>query len=62
VGNDVSIAYFILPIVGLIPLCLMIWLAVTPLRPFNIQLNGQVLNWDMPETVPNHLVDSVSVL
>ncbi|KAK2364125.1 metal transporter Nramp6 [Trifolium repens] len=57
VGNGVSVSYSILLIAGLISLCLMLWLAATPLRSANIQLDGQVLNWDMPETIPNSRVD-----
>jgi ethylene-insensitive protein 2 len=56
-GNGVSGSYSILLIAGLISLCLMLWLAATPLRSSNIQLDGQVLNWDMPETIPNSRVD-----
>jgi ethylene-insensitive protein 2 len=56
-GNGVSGSYSILLIAGLISLCLMLWLAATPLRSANIQLDGQVLNWDMPETIPNPRVD-----
>ncbi|CAL5194044.1 unnamed protein product [Lathyrus oleraceus] len=58
VGNGVSVSYAILLITGFMSLCLMLWLAATPLRSANIhQLNAKELNWDMPETVPIPLVD-----
>lgn len=57
VGNGVSASYSVLLFAGFMSLCLMLWLAATPLRSANVQLNAQVLNWDMPETVSNPLVE-----
>ncbi|CAI8614600.1 unnamed protein product [Vicia faba] len=56
VGNGMSVSYAILLIAGFMSLCLMLWLAATPLRSANIQLKAKV-NWDMPETIPIPLVD-----
>jgi ethylene-insensitive protein 2 len=57
VGNGVSISYSVLLITGFVSICLMLRLATIPLRYSNIQLNAKVLNRDMPEAIPNSLVD-----
>jgi ethylene-insensitive protein 2 len=62
VGNDVFVWYSVILIAGFISLCLMFWLASTPLKSLNFQLNAQVLNRDMSETIPNLLIGSVPVV
>ncbi|CAK8543855.1 unnamed protein product [Lathyrus sativus] len=58
VGNGVSVSYAILLIAGFMSLCLMLWLAATPLRSANIhQLNAKELNRDVPEAVLTPMVD-----
>ncbi|KAJ1395939.1 NRAMP family [Sesbania bispinosa] len=56
-GNGVSISYLFLLTAAFTSLCFMLWLAATPLRSANVQLEAQAWNWDMPNTVPNPLVD-----
>lgn len=56
-GNGVSVLFSVLLIAGFLSICLMLRLATTPLRSASIQLNAQVLNWDMPEAVLNPPVD-----
>ncbi|XP_061345711.1 ethylene-insensitive protein 2.2-like isoform X2 [Gastrolobium bilobum] len=53
VGNGVSVSYLVLLTAAFASLCLMLWLATTPLRSASVQLDAQAWNWDMPGTVPN---------
>ncbi|KAK7396573.1 hypothetical protein VNO78_17670 [Psophocarpus tetragonolobus] len=53
VGSGVSVSYLVLLTAAFTSLCLMLWLAATPLRSASIQLDAQSWNWDMPETLRN---------
>lgn len=53
VGSGVSVSYLVLLTAAITSLCLMLWLAATPLRSASVQLDAQTWNWDMPETLPN---------
>ncbi|KAG5043766.1 hypothetical protein JHK87_007681 [Glycine soja] len=52
VGSGVSVSYLVLLTAAITSLCLMLWLAATPLRSASVQLDAQTWNWDMPETLP----------
>ncbi|KAK7285049.1 hypothetical protein RJT34_19807 [Clitoria ternatea] len=56
-GSGMSVSYFVLLIAAFTSLSFMLWLAATPLRSANVQLEAQAWNWDMPETLPNPPVD-----
>ncbi|TKY62146.1 Ethylene-insensitive protein 2 [Spatholobus suberectus] len=63
VGSGVSVSYLVLLTAAFTSLCLMLWLAATPLRSASVQLDAQTWNWDMPETLPNPpVVDEESYL
>ncbi|CAK9320070.1 unnamed protein product [Citrullus colocynthis] len=54
-GSGMSIPYVVLLITACSSFCLMLWLAATPLKSATTiaQLDAQVLNWEMPEVIPD---------
>lgn len=48
----VCLSHLVLLTASFTSLCLMVWLAATPLRSASVQLDAQTWNWDMPETLP----------
>ncbi|PSR98160.1 EIN2-CEND like [Actinidia chinensis var. chinensis] len=53
VGNSVSVSYVVLLITASISLCLMLWLAATPLKSASSRLDTQLLDWDIKNVVPD---------
>lgn len=54
-GSGMSIPYVFLLFTACSSFCLMLWLAATPLKSATAiaQLDAQVLNWDLPEVIPD---------
>ncbi|XP_027349800.1 ethylene-insensitive protein 2-like [Abrus precatorius] len=57
VRSGVSLSYLVLLTTAFMSLCLMLWLAATPLKSASVQVGAQAWNWDVPETVPNPTAD-----
>ncbi|GFZ11395.1 NRAMP metal ion transporter family protein [Actinidia rufa] len=53
VGSSVSVSYVVLLITASISLCLMLWLAATPLKSASSRLDAQLLDWDIKNVVPD---------
>ncbi|XP_059667630.1 ethylene-insensitive protein 2.2-like [Cornus florida] len=51
-GSSISVPYVVLLITASVTLCLMIWLAATPLKSACSRLDAQVWDWDIQNAVP----------
>ncbi|CAL5334751.1 unnamed protein product [Camellia sinensis] len=51
-GSSISVSYIVLLITASSSLCLMIWIAATPLKSASSRLDAQVWNWDLKDAVP----------
>ncbi|XP_057512563.1 ethylene-insensitive protein 2.1-like [Actinidia eriantha] len=51
--SSISLSYIVLLITASTLLCLMIWLAATPLKSASSRLDDQVWNWDINDAVPD---------
>ncbi|KAL2554439.1 Ethylene-insensitive protein 2 [Forsythia ovata] len=52
IGGSVPISYLILLATASVFLCLMLWLATTPLKSASSRVDAQVLNWEVKFSVP----------
>ncbi|KAK9290421.1 hypothetical protein L1049_008590 [Liquidambar formosana] len=50
-GSSTSLPYVIILATAIASLCLMLWLAATPLKSASSRLDAQAWNWDIPEVV-----------
>ncbi|XP_058212815.1 ethylene-insensitive protein 2.2-like isoform X1 [Rhododendron vialii] len=53
VGSSISMSYIFLLSSASALLCLMLWLATTPLKSATSRLDAQVWNWDINDAVPD---------
>lgn len=51
-GNTTSVSYCLLLTTACTSLCLMLWLAATPLKSASVRSDAQTWNWDSPKAVP----------
>ncbi|KAL5742940.1 hypothetical protein ACOSP7_029672 [Xanthoceras sorbifolium] len=54
-GSSVSLPFVVLLITACASLCLMLWLAATPLKSASSRNDAQVWSWEVQETVPGFL-------
>lgn len=50
-GSGTSIPYVVLLVTAIASLCLMLWLAATPLKSASVRLNAHAFNWDTQNVV-----------
>lgn len=56
-GNSMSASYIILIGTALTSLCLMLWLAATPLKSATLRLDAQMWGWDLNDATPEVITE-----